>query len=418
MRIGFAKRDITPPVGTPLAGYAGHRPCTGIHDRLYCKSLVLEQTDGLYALVALDLMCVDEALQNRIAEAVAPLGVRRERLLVSAIHSHAAPCGIIAGEGPLGRVNGEGAPTDEPFAAYLQAVITAVADSCRQALENLERFQLRKARGPMPAVATERHTGEDPGGELVALQLRTVGGREVTVYNFPCHPTVMSAENLLVTADLVAEVEQKLGGEMAIFLNGAAGDISTRFTRREASFAECSRLAAITARQVRQLLRDKPWEDPTPLQGIHTRITLRPRQVETEEAAAAYLQETTARWQQAEAAGEDAATLRILKSYAEGAGVSLEFARTMAGIEALQLPVTVFRFAYWDFAAVPGELFSSLQPAGVAVIGYAGGYYRYIAPRQAYDDGWYEALAAIIAPGEGEKLVCELNKLLRQLDKT
>jgi hypothetical protein len=67
---------------------------------------------------------------------------------------------------------------------------------------------------------------------------------------------------------------------------------------------------------------------------------------------------------------------------------------------------------------VPGELFSSLQPAGVAVIGYAGGYYRYIAPRQAYDDGWYEALAAIIAPGEGEKLVCELNKLLRQLDKT
>lgn len=417
MRAGFAKQDITPPVGTPLAGYAGHRPCAGIHDRLYCKTLVLEQGDGVYALVALDLMCVDEALQTRIARAVEPLGIDGRRLLVTAIHSHAAPCGIIAGEGPLGRVNGADAPTDGAFAAYLRRVIDGAADSCRRALDNLEPYQLRRARGEMPAVATERHTGADPLAELTALQLRTESGREVTLYNFPCHPTVMSADNLLVTADLVASVEARLGGEMAIFLNGAAGDISTRFTRREASFAECDRLGGTVARQVRALLENKPWEEPTPLRGIHTRIALRPRPVQTEEQAAAYLQQTIARWQQALAAGEEPGKVRILKSYAEGAGVSLEFARTLAGIEELQLPVTVFRFAGWDFAAVPGELFSSLQPPGVAVLGYANGYYRYIAPRQAYDDGWYEALAAILAPGEGEKLIGEIEKLLRQLDK-
>ena len=51
------------------------------------------------------------------------------------------------------------------------------------------------------------------------------------------------------------------------------------------------------------------------------------------------------------------------------------------------------------------------------MIGYAGGYYRYIAPRQAYDDGWDEALAAILAPSEGENLVREINELLRQLDE-
>lgn len=417
MRIGFAKRDITPPVGTLLAGYAGHRPCTGVHDRLWCKTLVLEQPGGVYALVALDLMCVDEALQERISQAVAPLGIRPERMIVTAIHSHAAPCGIIAGEGPLGTVNGEGAPTDENFAAYLQAVITAAADSCRQALEHLEDFQLRKARGPMPAVATERHTGADPRGELVVLQLRTHSGREVTIYNFPCHPTVMSAGNLLVTADLVASVEAQLDGEMSIFLNGAAGDISTRFTRRSATFAECDRLGAIVARQVRQLLQDESWEEPAPIRGIHRRIMLRPRQVQTEAEARLLLEETTARWQQAIGEGEDPGKVRILKSYVEGAGVSLEFSRTMAGIEALHLPVTVFRFAGMKFVAVPGELFSSLQPEGVAVIGYAGGYYRYIAPRQAYDDGWYEALAAILAPGEGENLVREINELLRQLDE-
>ena len=417
MRIGFAKRDITPSVGTPLAGYAGHRPCSGIHDPLFCKALVLEQTGQRYALVVLDLMCVDEALIDRIARVLAHLGVSRERLVVSAIHSHAAPCGIIAGEGPLGRVNGADAPTDTAFAAYLQQVVSAVTDACRQAVEEMEQFRLRKARGSMPPVATERHTGADPGEEMRVLQLRTESGREVILYNFPCHPTVMSAANLQVTADIVGSVEQQLGGEMVMFINGAAGDISTRFTRREAGFEECARLGGIIAQNVQQLLRDTPWEDPTALQGIHTRITLRPRPVETEAAALAYLQETTARWQQAQAEGADSATLRILKSYVEGAGVSLEFARTMVGIEALHLPVTVFRFAGWDFAALPGELFSTLRPKELGILGYAGGYYRYIAPRQAYEAGWYEALAAIIAPGEGEKLIEEIQKLRQRLDK-
>lgn len=416
MRIGFAQMEITPPVGTPLAGYAGHRPCTHIHDPLYCKTLLLEQQGALYGLLVLDLMCVDEALSSCIARAVAPLGIRQEHLVVTAIHSHAAPCGIFAGVGPLGRVNGEDAPDDPEFEAYLQGVVAAAAESCRQALEGLETFQLRKARGPMPPVATERHTGADSKGELVALQLRTESGREVILYNFPCHPTVLSAENLQASADIFASVQSLLGADMAIFVNGAAGDISTRFTRREATFAECRYLAGIIARQVQELLQDRPFEDLQPLTGLQTRVTLQARRVETEETARHNLEEATARWQQAQAAGADAATLRILKSYVEGAGVSLEFARTMAGIQQLHLPVTVFRFCGWDFACVPGELFSTLRPEGVAVIGYANGYYRYLAPRQAYEAGWYEALAAIVAPGEGEKLVSELCKLLRQLD--
>lgn len=416
MRIGFAQMEITPPVGTPLAGYAGHRPCTHIHDPLYCKTLLLEQQGALYGLLALDLMCADEALCSRIAQAVAPLGILREHLVVTAIHSHAAPCGIIAGVGPLGRVNGADAPDDPEFGAYLQRVVAAAAESCRQALAGLEPFQLRKARGPMPPVATERHTGADPAQELLALQLRTESGREVVLYNFPCHPTVLSAENLQASADIFASVQSLLGADMAIFVNGAAGDISTRFTRREASFDECRHLAGIIAQQVQELLQDRPFEAPQPLVGIHTHITLQARRVEAEEVARRNLEQATARWQQAQAAGADAAAVRILKSYVEGAGVSLEFARTMAGINQLQLPVTVFRFCGWDFACVPGELFSTLRPEGVAVIGYANGYYRYLAPRQAYEAGWYEALAAIAAPGEGEKLVSELCELLRQLD--
>lgn len=31
MKLGFAKRQITPPLGMELGGYAGYRPNSGMH---------------------------------------------------------------------------------------------------------------------------------------------------------------------------------------------------------------------------------------------------------------------------------------------------------------------------------------------------------------------------------------------------
>jgi len=61
---------------------------------------VLEQDGLCYALVVMYLLCVDEALYLRIADAVADLGIAKERLIVSAIHTHASPRGLIPDEGP------------------------------------------------------------------------------------------------------------------------------------------------------------------------------------------------------------------------------------------------------------------------------------------------------------------------------
>ena len=145
-------------------------------------------------------------------------------------------------------------------------------------------------------------------------------------------------------------------------------------------------------------------------------MTLQPRPVETQVNAEKQLEEAREKWEQAKAEGMDAASLRILKSYEEGAWVNLEFARTMGDIRQLHLPVTVFRFCGLDFAAVPGEMFSAMQPEGLSVIGYANGYYRYICGESAYDAGYYEAMAAILARGEGEKLVSQLLRLRQQLE--
>ena len=411
MRMGFAKREITPPKGIVLGGYAGFRPCSGVHDPLYCKAVVLEQGMERYCLVALDLLCVDEALYGRVAKAVAGLGIEPERLLVSAIHSHAAPQGVIAGEGALAAVNCSAQEAAPEFAAYMNDVVCQAADACREAAENLEPFLVRIAKGATSPVGSERHTGAAPGGDLTVIQCKTEGGRLLTLYNFPCHPTVLGPDNLLASADFVGGIEGLLGGDMAVFLNGAAGDISTRFTRREATFEECARMGKIAAEHILSALEKVNFVQPEPLKGIRTTVTLTPRPIQPVELAQAELQERTAQWEEAKAQGADAAKLRMLKTYVEGAWVNLEFAKTMAGIRALHLPVTVFRFAGQEFATIPGELFSTLQPKGLSIIAYTNGYFRYLCPEEAYEKGHYEAMAAIVAQGGGEKLVQEIQQL-------
>ena len=415
MKIGFAKTVITPPLGMELGGYAGYRPNSGVHDDLYCKVILLEQEYTRYALAVLDLMCADESLCERIAAAVMPLGIQKHHLIVSAIHSHAAPAGVIAGEGALARINEAIIPQNPNFAAYMQTVVAAAAAACAKAADSLEAFEVRTARGEMPPVGSERHTGEKPNGTLSVAQFLLESGKKLIFYSFPCHPTVLSAANLLVSADFAGRVEEHLDADMAVFANGASGDISTRFTRRESSFAECERMGALAADYIRSLLAQATAAAPEPLTGCFRTVTLPARRVEPEETARKQLEETTLRWQQAVEAGADAGTVRILKSYAEGAGVNLEFSRTMGNIREFSVPVRVFRFAGLQFATIPGEFYSTLLPPGIGAICYAGGYYRYIADKNAYDAGHYEALAAIVARGSGEILSNTIRQMLEEI---
>ena len=416
IKIGFSKSDITPPLGIVLGGYAGYRPCSGVHDPLHCKVVILEQEALRYCLIALDLVCVDEGLYRHIAKEVSGLGIKSERLIVSAIHTHAAPHGVISGEGPLTKVNCSAEESKPEFLAYMNILISKVTDACKTAIENLEPFTLRTAKGNTPPLGSERHTGEAPGGDLTVIQCKTESGKLLTLYNFPCHPTVLGPDNLLASADFTANIEELLGGDMSIFLNGAAGDISTRFTRQESSFAECTRMGQIAAKYILSAIVDIPFTQPEPLKGIHTMITLHPRPIEAVDTAEAELQERTAKWEEAQASGADATTLRLLKTYVEGAWVNLEFAKSMAGIQQLDLPVTVFNFAGLEFATIPGELFSTLQPEGLSILAYSNGYFRYVCPKEAYEANHYEAMAAIIAHGGGEQLICKIQQLRQQLN--
>ena len=54
-RVGAAQVDITPPPGTPMAGYYAFRAVGGTLDPIFAKAIVVEQDGTHAAMVVIDL---------------------------------------------------------------------------------------------------------------------------------------------------------------------------------------------------------------------------------------------------------------------------------------------------------------------------------------------------------------------------
>ena len=91
VRAEFARRDITPALGTP-SGLTLREAVDEVWDPLTATALVLESGTTRLALVGLDLMGVLEASHRRIREAVTrATGIPDEHVVINVSHTHSAP---------------------------------------------------------------------------------------------------------------------------------------------------------------------------------------------------------------------------------------------------------------------------------------------------------------------------------------
>lgn len=86
LKAGFAKVDITPPVGIGLAGYASRTgPSKAVGQPLYSKAIVLESGNTTVCIAANDLLFVTAALANGVRMLVQErIGIPPEYILLSA----------------------------------------------------------------------------------------------------------------------------------------------------------------------------------------------------------------------------------------------------------------------------------------------------------------------------------------------
>ncbi|MDR2159501.1 MAG: neutral/alkaline non-lysosomal ceramidase N-terminal domain-containing protein [Treponema sp.] len=428
MKTGFAQVPITPGRPCVLAGYYKSRPAAGVHDEVYVRALVFP---GPVVILSLDILNADRLSMDRILRALAPLGIGEDQLLVTAVHTHSSFGGIFDTSSGLRRelriMFGE---TDE---ALLAMLAERCAAAVKEAMADMAETRIRFIKGSIEGLGTNRHSPELPHDrDLFLIEFFRAGGRKILLYNLSCHPTVLNGENLLISADLSGAVASRLGGvyDMVVFVNGSAGDVSTRFIRRESSFAECDRLGALAAGRITELTEaagaaEAGAETLDRVELTYHRFCLSGAAVEGIAAAEAKLAAAQKRLDAVKASSAGAGEIRRIESLAEAALISVMKAKAAAGRPAgdVDFRTGILSINRRKILCVPLELFSVLAlklksrfPAEgermpVEIFGYVNAVEGYLADAAAHGALDYEALFSPFAAGEGERyieLLCSL----------
>ena len=231
---GVARCIISPPKGIFLIGYGDRtKGNVGIHDDLTATALVLADGTTSIAIVALDMLTINEFIVDRVRARLAPT-----ECLLCCSHTHSGPIAYADKKSP--RKNRD----------YIDTLVENIVTAVQEAQADLMPVRLEYSLGEGSVGINRREEmpdghfeiGRNPDGprdksvqvvSVVTTADRRKGDDEstrlATIVNYACHGTVLGPDNLLVSADWIGvmrnKVEADLGG-MTLFLQGAAANIN------------------------------------------------------------------------------------------------------------------------------------------------------------------------------------------------
>ncbi len=222
LEAGAAKGDITPPVGFPMWGYASRKdkPSEGVLDPLFARAIVLKAGETKIALVSLDLgRPPTRNSTTRIRDALKKEGFT-ELFLVGS-HTHHGPA-----------LELDTWPTPEkPYTRELEEkliVLIKKADAARIPA----RYGVVSGETTLNRNRQSKRADCPVDNEILLLQFDDMLGKPIAhAVNFAAHPTMHPAELMKFSADYpgaMAKVVEAQTGVPCLFLQGAAGDLSTK----------------------------------------------------------------------------------------------------------------------------------------------------------------------------------------------
>ncbi len=271
VEVGVAVADITPDVAkhrVPMAGYGARmgKPATGVHDPLRAKVLYFRNAETQMGLITCDLRSITPEFKTQIVEKSAAQGFTQDNVFISASHTHAGPSMYPERFWQL------------QFGVYdpeiVQIMSTAVARALAEAVQNAADAKIGFAEGTADGFTRNRRweydteareaAGEKPAVDPAVWVMRVdsmQGETRALLVNFATHPTILDADNMLITAEwpgvLQRELEKSFPGARVLYTNGAVGDQAPSGARGADGFEKIrdfgTRLAAIAAEIARDI---------------------------------------------------------------------------------------------------------------------------------------------------------------------
>lgn len=431
IRAGIRRVNVTPPIGTPLGGYAARKSVSqGIHDDLYATALVLKGKDLVLALVTVDLVGLPRELVEMARAAVrSSTGIPPDNVLIAATHTHSGPDLLFGDQGLASK-------------SYVEVLADTLAGSVYAAWRGLKPAEVGVGQGWLEGIGVNRRTsnGTPVDPQVGVLRVDHDARVQGVLMNYTCHPVVLGPDNLLISADYpgyaVRVVERAFGGGLtAMFTNGAMGDVNPGHSAELSAigapipgrtFERAKKLGTMLAGEVIKVIEMIQPQEELVLASRRKTITLPLKPLPPREKVEKIVSEkerALLEMEEKKASPDEITRVKVEKLYAELLLKQVKEREKALPPEAFEVELQAVRIGDCALIAFPGEMFVEVGLAikrcspfpYTYIIGCANGYVGYLPTKEAFEEGGYEVVVARFTAESSEIVKEESLALLNSL---
>ncbi|MBQ3055472.1 MAG: hypothetical protein IJC88_05135 [Oscillospiraceae bacterium] len=436
LQVGFARMDITPPLGSKISGYFEERLADGVLDPILATAVVFDDGTHRALVMSLDLIGIPQSFMAQLRLKIA--GAAKtvpEAVYLACTHTHVGPC----------TVNAKGDVENPDYVALLPSrlsdlAVLAVADLAPATLlctrgraedvAFIRRFRMKDGSvqtNPGFQNPNIDHPLGTPDEESSLLIVKREGKREIGIVNFGVHPDVIGGCTL--TADFPKFVrdtyETIVPNSLCMFLNGAQGDLNHIDTSLKlgCDLTHGYERAKYMGKKI-ALSVVSNYELARPIQGEAIRFGQKSIFVRHNKGTPEELEWAKRISQIYHEEGLDAATPEYEgMQKIEVTAKAERIVRLSSLPDEKELLLSAIAVGDMVFAGFPGEPFCAVGQSVKRNSDFAltlptcctNGYEGYYPTQNAFDEGGYEALTARYVPGTAEQLIEASLSLIQSL---
>jgi hypothetical protein len=409
IKAATSTRYVTPQESCFMGGYGMRRQKSeGVLDELKCTALLLEIEGKPIVFCDVEILMITTeivvAVKERLQQAY---GVQPEMVTIATTHTHAGP-----------EIRSERLPmfdeeSDDGFWRQYQDILkekiyATIADCFETELREVEVwYRTVKIEG----LYGNRNGIGKPEDKDVTLVVFKGGERVLAaIVNISCHPTVLGAQNLQISSDLLGYISRGVKERLGVYplmMQGASGDMSNRNYRQGHDAPELTRTGEGILEQLFASQAMAPLNLSQPVVEPYHWETSYPVDKDA-------LRNLQAQIRQQMALEENYDKHKILLSSDYAIDLKLKKEEITANFDA-----AIIRLGDIEICKQPGELFSrfgmQIKAASKAKLpliwGYADDYGGYLADEGEYGKT-YESIMSPMPKGASEEITDDLARLM------
>lgn len=435
LQAGFARVNVTPPLGIFVRGYYKPRYAEGVLDDLEINALALACENSKVLLLSIDHCGLDKETCTVYRQHISDVtGVPINCIFLSSTHTHTGPQLVYTSTEPLEK-------------EYFQFLYNRMADVSRMALQDLKPARMGYGIGNAPNISFIRrfrmkdgsvrtnpgvdnpdilHPIGDVDERVNVLRFDQENGQSLVLVNFGDHPDTVGGS--LISADwpgfLRKTVEKALDNTRCIFFNGAQGDVNhvnvhprggylndmfLDFDDVARGYKHAQYMGRVVAAGVLQTYDKVKYVDVDTLQGLQRTVAIPSNMPKPEDLAEAH------RINDMHNAGKDNELpyegMMLTTVVAEAARmVRLEHGPAYFDMDLIGIAIGPVAMI-----GIPGEPFNGIglglkKASGWELVlpcSLTNGNQGYFPMQDAYDEGGYESRSSIFKAGVAELIIQE-----------